>query len=119
MNKKALFDFIKDTYSVEPDYPWFDGNAVVRHQDTRKWFGVIMTITADKLGLNSGERMDILNVKCDPILLGSFRGEKGYYPAYHMNKSSWLTIDIKRVKAEEIKMLLNMSYELTKKKVKK
>lgn len=119
MDKQALFKFIKETYNVEPDYPWFDENAVVRHQDTRKWFGVIMNITADKLGINSEKRMDILNVKCDPILTGSLRRENGYYPAYHMNKSSWITIDIENVKGDEIKMLVDMSYELTKKKEKR
>lgn len=119
MDKKALFDFIKDAYGVVPDYPFFDENAVVRHKDTRKWFGILLSITADRLGLDSCEKMDILNVKCDPFLIGSLRREKGYYPAYHMNKDCWISIDIKTVKDDEIKMLVNMSYEMTKKAKKK
>lgn len=116
MKKETLFGFIKDTYGVEPDYPWLDSNAVVRHQDTRKWFGVVMNITADKLGLKSDRRMDIMNVKCDPIFIGSLIQESGFYPAYHMNKSSWVTIDIENAMDDQIKMLIDMSYELTKKK---
>ncbi len=116
MKKETLFKFIKDTYGVEPDYPWFDENGVVRHRDTGKWFGVIMNISAGKLGLNSEKKIDILNTKCDFSLIGSLRGKKGYYPAYHMNKTNWITIDIENVKDDEIKMLLDISYELTKKK---
>lgn len=118
MNKEALFQFIKDTYGVEPDYPWFDENAVVRHPDTRKWFGILMCITADKLGICSCDKIDVLNVKCDPILIGTLIQEKGYYPAYHMNKASWISIDIQNVKDDEIKMLIDMSYHLTKHKKK-
>jgi len=116
MTKEELFQHIKETYSVEPDYPWMDENAVVRHQDTRKWFGLVMNITANKLGLKSSEKIDVLNIKCDPMLIGSFVVEKGFYPAYHMNKNSWITIDINQVQDDMIKMLVDMSYELTNKK---
>ncbi|MBE7087436.1 MAG: MmcQ/YjbR family DNA-binding protein [Clostridiales bacterium] len=116
MTKEELFKHIKATYDVEPDYPWMDENAVVRHKDTRKWFGLVMNITADKLGIKSSDRIDVLNVKCDPILIGSLVQEKGYYFAYHMNKNSWISIDINQVKDDNLKMLLDMSYELTSKK---
>ena len=34
------------------------------------------------------------NVKSDPLLIGSLRGQDGYFPAYHMNKEKWLSIQL-------------------------
>ena len=40
--------------------------------------------------------------------------KEGYLPAYHMNKSHWISILLGgAVEAEEIKNLLEMSYEMT------
>ena len=68
----------------------------------------------DKLGLRGTEPLDVVNFKCDPILIGSLRGEPGIFPAYHMNKEQWLTAALDgSVSDEQIKMLLDMSYEAT------
>ena len=34
------------------------------------------------------ESIDVVNLKCDPLLIGSLRSEPGFFPAYHMNKDS-------------------------------
>ncbi|MDD4689468.1 MAG: MmcQ/YjbR family DNA-binding protein [Eubacteriales bacterium] len=115
MDKDTLFNWIRETYGVEPDYPWFDDNAVVRHRSNKKWFGLVMTIPSSKVGLPTNENIDVLNIKLEPILISSLHHQKGFYPAYHMNKTSWITIDINSVAEYEIKMLLDMSYELTRK----
>lgn len=113
MNKEQIFTYIDQTYATTPDYPWNDGNAVLRHAENRKWYGLILTIPGDKLGL-SQDTVDILNVKCDPILIGSLRKQPGYYPAYHMNKDRWLTILLDGTVPEEaIRHLLDLSYQLT------
>ncbi len=68
----------------------------------------------DTLGLRGTESLDVVNFKCDPILIGSLRGEPGIFPAYHMNKEQWLTAALDgSVSDEQIKMLLDMSYEAT------
>ena len=68
----------------------------------------------DTLGLRGTEPLDLVNFKCDPILIGSLRGEPGIFPAYHMNKEQWLTAALDgSVSDEQIKMLLDMSYEAT------
>ena len=72
-----------------------------------------MEIPKEKLGL-SGGNIPIVNVKCDPRLIGSFRQEKGIYPAYHMSKAHWLTVALDgTVEEEKIQFLLEMSYDLT------
>ena len=93
MDRKGLEQLIFDTYSVEPDYPWMDTpeSAVFRHAANRKWFALVTTVPKSKLGLPGQQPVDIVNLKCDPILIGSLRAEPGFYPAYHMNKENWIT----------------------------
>lgn len=114
MERKELFEWVKETYGTEPDYPWNDWNCVLRHKHNNKWYALIMEINESKLGL-SGERIvDVVNVKCDPLLIGSLRQQKGFFPAYHMNKDRWISIILDgTVPSEEIKNLISFSYELT------
>ena len=77
----------------------------------------MMEVPRDKLGLAGTEKLDIVNFKCDPILISSLRGETGIFPAYHMNKASWITVALDgSVQAKTIELLLDVSYELTKPK---
>lgn len=32
MNRQEIFRWVKEQYGTEPDYPWQDANAVLRHQ---------------------------------------------------------------------------------------
>ena len=120
MTRAELTRYIFDTYSVEPDYPFSDDNvsAVFRHAANRKWFALVMNIPAQKLGLPSDARIDIVNMKCDPVVIGSFRGLPGLFPAYHMSKENWITAALDGSAADEtVKTLLDMSYQATAQKV--
>ena len=56
----------------------------------------------------------MLNVKADPILIGSLLSLPGYFPAYHMNKENWISILLEESDLDKnIRNLLQMSYELT------
>ena len=119
MDRKELEAYILHCYAAAPDYPWADMPrfAVFRHAGNRKWFALIMDVPRDKLGLPGTEKLDVVNFKCDPILLASLRGAAGIFPAYHMNKSSWITAALDgSVPAETIELLLDVSYELTRPK---
>lgn len=122
MNIKELESYIVDKYSVEPEYPWakMPTFAVFRHSNNKKWFAVIMTITKDKLGLDSTENIDIVNLKCDPLFRGSCLNETGIFPAYHMSKTHWISVALDgSVEEAKIKWLLDLSFDLTVKKIKK
>ena len=122
MTRDELTRYIFDTYSIEPDYPFPADNtsAVFRHAGNRKWFALVMNIPAQKLGLPSENRIDIVNMKCDSVLIGSFRGLPGLFPAYHMNKESWITAALDGSAPDEtVKTLLDMSYQATLPKVRK
>lgn len=117
MNRQEIFEWVKETYGTEPDYPSKDWNAVLRHKDNNKWYGVVLEVAESRLGLNGDKLVDVLNVKCDPILVGSLRRQKGYFAAYHMNKESRISILLDgTVPSDEIKNLIELSYNLTKKK---
>ena len=114
--RDEVLRYCLEYYGTEPDYPWDDEPeyAVLRNARNKKWYGLIMRISRDKLGFKDSAPVDILNIKCDPIALGSLLEKEGCHPAYHMSKSHWLTARLDgSVDFEEIKALINMSYELT------
>lgn len=121
MTKEQVFEYVLTEYGTEPDYPWVDDDsAVLRHNTNRKWYGLMMEVGRDKLGLGGDGTVDVLNVKCDPIFIGSLRRQDGFHPAYHMNKDQWISIRLDGSASEEdIKSLIDLSYGLTKPKMRK
>lgn len=116
MERKELFEWAKETYGTIPDYPWNDWNCVLRHKENNKWYALIMEVSESKLGLMGERIVDVVNVKCDPVLIGSLRMKPGFFPAYHMNKDKWISIILDgSVPEDEIKDLIDLSYQLTKK----
>ena len=116
MNREELESYILNHCSTEADYPWADTPraAVFRHASNRKWFALMMDVPGEKLGLPERGMLDILNLKCDPVLIASLRGAPGLLPAYHMNKEKWITIFLDgTVPKNEICDLLDLSYDLT------
>lgn len=117
MTRQEILEWVKRSYNTDPDYPWADENTVLRHGDNRKWYGLIMEIGREKLGLDGEGTVDIINLKCEPLLIGSLRGRDGFHPAYHMNKDQWLSVRLDGSVAEdELKNLIALSFELTRKK---
>ena len=117
MNRQELTDYILAIYSIEPDYPFpmDDVSCVFRHIENRKWFALVMNVPYKTLGMDMDGAVDIVNVKCDPLLIGSLRGKPGFLPAYHMNKDKWMTVLLDETAGrDEIEMLLDVSYGLTK-----
>lgn len=116
MNRSELEILIKETYDVQPEYPWlkYPNYAVFRHRCNQKWFAVIMDVPRNKLGMPGEALLDVVNFKSNPILIGSLLGEPGFFPAYHMNKDWWITAALDgTVSEDKIKMLLDISYQAT------
>lgn len=120
--KQQILAYAKKTYKTVPDAPFRTAPTylVLRHAGTRKWYALFMDVPGEKLGLPGGASVDILNIKCDPVLSGSLRMDKGILPAYHMHRESWITILLDgTVPAKDIFPLLDMSYEITRQKCKR
>ena len=115
MTRPELLAYVRDYYSVDPDYPWEDENYVLRHGNNRKWFAVGMNISYERLGMNREGSVDIIDVKCSPLMMGPYLQLPGILPGYHMNKDHWLTILLNGSAANDtITELLEISYEMTK-----
>ena len=122
MTRQELINYINEAYGTEAEYPWASAPdyAVFRHGNNKKWFAVIMDIPKSKLGLSSDKIIDVVNLKCDPLLIGSVRNEDGIFPAYHMNKAHWISVCLDgSADSEKIKWLLDLSFDLTSLKTKK
>lgn len=122
MNRIELEEYIQNNYTAEPDYPWikYPDYEVFRHSGNKKWFAIIMGVSKNKLGLQGDSILEVANFKCDPILLGSLLRENGFFPAYHMSKTSWITVALDgSVSDDKIIMLLNMSFDATAPKIRK
>ena len=118
ITREEIFKYAKYKFSTIPEYLWqkFPNYAILRHSDNAKWYAVVMNVSKHKIGIDGDEEIDILDIKCDPLMIGSLLEKKGFLPAYHMNKEHWITIILDgSVSKEEIFNLLDLSFDLTKK----
>ena len=88
-----LTTLINDKYHVLPEFLWDDSPdaGVFRNKRSNKWFALIMNIAYEKIDNKHQENVDVINIKLDNEV-AAYLNVKGIYPAYHMNKKSWLTI---------------------------
>ena len=122
MTRTDLEEYILTNYGIEPDYPWsqYSSYAVFRHVGNKKWFAVVMSVPENKFGLAGAEEINVVNLKCPPILSGGVLGEKGIFPAYHMSKANWISVSLDgSVDDDKIKMLLDVSFDATAPKIAK
>ncbi|APM41230.1 MmcQ family protein [Clostridium kluyveri] len=90
MEKEEIFDYVKEKFDTEPDkYPDY---AVLRHDGSGKWYGLIMNVPRIKLDFTKKGSDEILDLKCDPALNSLLGSHQGILPAYHMNTKHWITI---------------------------
>jgi len=86
----------------------------LRHRKNGKWFGLLMTVEKQKLGLEGTGMIEILDVKAAPEMVSIINQSRGYLPAYHMNKNHWLTALLDgSVSEKQLQSLLRDSYERT------
>ena len=115
---KAVIAYIRKDYGDELEYLWqkFPDNAVVRRKDNQKWYAAILTVSRRKLGFDSDERIEILDLRLNPDEMeGTVDGIR-YFPGYHMNKKHWITVCLDgTVPNEEIFERIDDSYGLAKK----
>lgn len=113
LQRERITQYIQDAYGTRAEYLWADSpdSAVFRHPASRKWYAIMMRVRPESLGLTGEQPLDVMNVKCSAIMTGSLLLENGFLPAYHMNKSHWISILLDgSVSDDQIKPLLELSY---------
>ncbi|MBQ4562633.1 MAG: MmcQ/YjbR family DNA-binding protein [Clostridia bacterium] len=120
MNRKEFDRYIRESYGIDREYT-FGGTdtAVYRHPSNRKWFAIVMYIPKRYLGIGGEEHTDVVNLKCDPTIIPDLIAEGFVYPAYHMNKTHWISVPLDGSRdGNTVKWLLDISYKLTDKRKK-
>lgn len=116
VTREDIFKHVKENYGTLPAYPFkkFPNYAALKHKSNGKWYGLVMNVTLEKLGLDGNEEVDILNLKCPPEVSGSLRNGRDVLPAYHMNKEHWISLILERIDSEgDIYNLIEQSFHLT------
>lgn len=121
MTREEIFEYAAENYSTTPEYLWENDpvSAVLRNKTSSKWYAILMRVPRRTLGLPGKGEADVMNIKCGPLVSGSLRMQKGFLPAYHMNKDNWISILIDEAPKEQIMELIDLSYELTSGKIRK
>lgn len=112
--RERITQYIQATYGTQAEYLWADspGNAIFRHPASKKWYAALMRVLPEKLGLAEGEALDVMDIRCSTIMIGSLLSTKGFLPAYHMNKNHWISIVLDNsVLDDQITPLLELSYD--------
>ncbi len=112
-----LIQYAGEKYGSEPEFLWekFSDNAVLRRKDTEKWFAVLLTVSRRKLGLDSDELAEIIDLRTRPENIPALVDGKKFFPGWHMNKKHWFTIILDgSVSFEEICKRIDESYNLAK-----
>lgn len=115
MDRFSLRRYILENYAAVNDFPWISNPTyeVFRHEGSGKWFALVMEIPRHRLGVTGDDIVTVVSLKCAPLLIGTLREETGIYPAYHMNKEHWISIELAAVDDERLRFLVDMSWELT------
>lgn len=84
---------IIEKYSCYPEFLWksYPLYGIFRNSKNNKWFGIIMNIDMEKISSEKGLK-EIINVKLDEEKVQELLKKKGFYLAYHMNKTKWISI---------------------------
>ena len=121
--RQKIIDYIKEKYKADPEHLWrsYPDYVVFRHPDNNKWFGIIMDVSRDKLGLDGDELVDVLDVKIgDTFLRDMLLRQPGYLPGYHMNKGSWISVLLDgTVPFEEVCGMVDEGFMVTASRAKK
>lgn len=90
----AVIEYVKNTYGSDIEFLWEKSpdSAVFRRSDNRKWYGIIMTVPFKRLGVDSDEEAEVVNLKASPENIDRIIDSKSVFPAYHMNKKNWFTV---------------------------
>lgn len=114
--RERLLRYAAENYGTTPEYPW-DGTpdaAVLRHPGNQKWYGLLMRIPVGKAGTCAGRNGG--HPQCEVQSPGDrlAPAKARIFPAYHMNKTHWITILLDGTLPEpELFWLLDESYTLT------
>lgn len=115
LQTQRIINYIKDNHNGELEFLWkkYSDSAIVRRKDNLKWYAVFMKLSKRKLGFNSDEIVEIMDLRFDKVKIDEAVDNLKYFPGWHMNKKSWITIILDNsIEDDELYKLIDDSYEL-------
>lgn len=113
---KKIIKYIREKYDDGLEFLWekYDNNAIWRNKANDKWYGLLLTVSKRKLGIDSDDIVEIIDLRYQKEKVDEIINGKNIYPGYHMNKKSWITIILDdSIAIDEIYDLIDNSYELS------
>ena len=91
---KDLIKCAKERYDEDCEYLWerYPDCCVLRRKDNQKWYAVVMTVAGNKVGLSTENIVEIVDLLAEAEFVNSLIHRRGFAPAWHMNKKSWITL---------------------------
>ena len=114
---KRIMDQVQEKYGNQLEYLWEKSpdTAVLRHEDSKKWYAVLTRIPWDRLDKAREGQVEAVNLKHDQV--AHLLSQKGIYPAFHMNKRYWISLTLDdSLSDDDVLDLLEISWNLTLKK---
>lgn len=114
---KRIMAQVQEKYGDQLEYLWEKSpdTAVLRHEDSQKWYAVLMRIPWDRFDKAREGQVEAVNLKHDCV--ADLLSQKGIYPAFHMNKRYWISLALDdSLSDNEVLDLLEISWNLTLKK---
>lgn len=113
---RRINDYIFNQYEGVPEFLWerLPNFCAYRLKSNKKWYAILGVIPRNKVDSSAiiAEEVEVLNVKVDSKQIQEILALDGIYPAYHMNKKSWISIILDdTLKDEEIQQRLDFSYK--------
>ena len=111
---KRIMAQVQKKYGNQLEYLWEKSpdTAVLRHEDSKKWYAVMMRIPWNKLEKGREGLVEAVNLKHDQV--ADLLSKKGIYPAFHMNKRYWLSLALDdSLQDEEVIELIERSWNST------
>ena len=114
---KRIMGYVQEKYGNQLEYLWEKSpdTAVLRHEESQKWYAVLMRISWNKLEKGREGQVEAVNLKHDCVT--DLLIQSGIYPAFHMNKRYWISVALDdTLSDEEVLELIETSWKLTFKK---
>ena len=111
---KRIMDQVQEKYGNQLEYLWEKSpdTAVLRHEDSQKWYAVLMRIPWDRLDKAREGLVEAVNLKHDCV--ADLLSQKGIYPAFHMNKRYWISLALDdSLSDDDVLEFLEISWNLT------
>ena len=114
---KRIMTQVQEKCGNQLEYLWEKSpdTAVLRHEDNKKWYAVVMRIPWDRLDKGREGLVEAVNLKHDQVV--DLLSQNGIYPAFHMNKRYWISVALDDTLSDEMVLeLIEKSWNLTSKK---